>query len=216
VRYLPGVHRYLGFKADTAIIFGPFRPHSSAILPPCVRHLVLSIANDYPRVYKFEFDHDDMFVLRIHRLSNWEHDDLGWFSRLVKEHPHVERITVVFREGILRLPYRLFTNIQHRVAMDNLDVTVVGCPDDPGYAAEVREKAAIPMAQDWRSTMEEGRGGWGFSNRRPEELEAAACLPLDTFDPKAERVRAVTLDKWRDEVGERLFRLATEEDYVAA
>jgi hypothetical protein len=135
-------------------------------------------------------------------------------------------------------PSQLFTPLAHLIALHDANITVVcGLTSKPSHpfladtpccrehdTAHLREDAILE-ARWWRRIVayklsgQDGEPKWpGDDHAWPQNDEEAATVPilapLDTFDPKAENVRCITLNEWRDEVGETMFRLATDADYV--
>jgi hypothetical protein len=236
VRYLHSSHGNVRFEAPTVILYGPTdwtmgswsqlaSPDTSDRLdfkaalsfPETVEHVVMStgqtIYTETPGTWASrDRDHDrstnDIVFLRM--------------INLLRNQPHVKRLTVVLRDGANPTSLAFFYCIPHRITFNDLDITLVcACPEDSEehtqhHTAALRAVAA-DWAQEWLDRLEwcayydaDPQMGYFWHGGFAEAFDILERFPPDTFRPTAERVRGISHDEWHDEVGETVFRLATE------
>ncbi len=135
---------------------------------------------------------------------------------------------MVLRKGAQPTSLAIFYCIPHSIAFNDLDITLVcACPEGSEEHTRHDTGALRAVATDWAHTWHErleecieNDGGphmaYLWHGGYDEACDILDRFPPDTFRPTAERVRHISHDEWRDEVGETVFRLATGEDYVVA
>jgi hypothetical protein len=220
VRYLPGKHGHLDYPAPTAILFVPIDclyPWGELVLDEAVKHLVLNmwllheaaVINGAGDNSESNRDRDTRFAVR------------QWFSMVyfLYHQPHIRSLTVVFHRlhEVLNCA-TLFNPLAHLIALHGGKITLVcgkcdsvqPCSSHPNTA--VLRGDAINCAHFWRRNYSDFSYAWPTNEEEAQTVPILA--PLDTFNPQAENVRCISLQEWRDEVGEALFGLATDITYI--
>jgi hypothetical protein len=208
-RYLDGAEGDLRLGAPTVILHGPIasswqdlhrRRTDRARLqfPETVEHVIMSLGQPVPD--------SNVWENRIQNLDNF----FGGFTPFPDNElwlrPLIKRITVVLRKDAPHVRNKYyFWSIPYRIIRGDLDFTVVcGCCGHDASPTDSLRVDAIKTASAWRDLFEEPTVGashdWWPSARE--------LLPSDKFNPQAERVRSISYNEWREEVGETLFRLA--------
>lgn len=219
VRYLPGSSADVRFDAHTAIIFPPARLPDGFwddfhAFPTSVKHLVLVFG---PTTNP-----------KRARPALEETPADTWIDRAVRTQSQsgLERLTLVIQEGGAGPTWFLLEeDILKQMVHIGLNCTVVCSCDAEWEILHAwhewavrgigRTLRVIRWAAFFASTSFRPKDGEQSKSKSKPYCEAIRYTE-PSADPESACVRGIKFDEWRDEVGETLFRLATEEDYVVA